>query len=79
MTDPAPALDRTTVILGGRVFTADPGRPFAEAVVVEGDSIVFVGDRDQGLAVAGPRAPARSRVGALAPSVPLPGRSPSGR
>ncbi|MFI8992307.1 amidohydrolase [Streptomyces antimycoticus] len=34
---------RATVLRGGRVFTADPARPWAEAVAVLGDRIVAVG------------------------------------
>ncbi len=32
------------LIEGARVFTADPDNPWAEAVAIEGDRIVFVGD-----------------------------------
>jgi predicted amidohydrolase YtcJ len=34
----------TRLITGGRVFTADPDNPWAQAVVVRGESIAFVGD-----------------------------------
>ncbi|MCY4608290.1 MAG: amidohydrolase [bacterium] len=35
---------RRRLITGGRVFTADPARPWATTVVIEGDRILFVGD-----------------------------------
>jgi predicted amidohydrolase YtcJ len=35
-----------TVFLNGKVYTLDPDRPWAESVVVRGDSIVYVGDND---------------------------------
>ena len=35
---------RRRLFTGGRVFTADPERPWAGAVVTEGDRILFVGD-----------------------------------
>lgn len=38
---------------GGRVFTSDPDLPWAEAVVVDADMIVFVGDEAQAIAIAG--------------------------
>jgi predicted amidohydrolase YtcJ len=43
------------VLAGGRIFTADPARPFAEAVAVRQGRIVAVGDRDSVEALAGPR------------------------
>jgi hypothetical protein len=45
----------TTVITGGRVFTADPARPWAEAVAFRGRRIVAVGD-SAGLLAAHPDA-----------------------
>lgn len=39
--------------VGGRVFTADPERPWADAVVVGQDRITFVGDRAAASDVAG--------------------------
>ena len=41
------------IFAGGRVFTSDPDNPWAEAVVVEGDRIVFVGGAEAAAAVAG--------------------------
>jgi predicted amidohydrolase YtcJ len=41
---------------GGRVFTSDPDQPWAEAVVVEGESIAFVGTVPEAESVAGPGA-----------------------
>ncbi len=38
---------------GGRVFTSDPANPWAEAVVVDGERIVFVGDDAAAAAAAG--------------------------
>ncbi|TWT88658.1 N-substituted formamide deformylase precursor [Pseudobythopirellula maris] len=46
------------LITGGRVWTADPDRPWAEALLTVGDKIAFVGDLDE----AQPRAPAGARV-----------------
>lgn len=42
-----------TLFVGGTIWTADPDRPFAAAVVVEGDRIVYVGDVAGAEAVAG--------------------------
>jgi predicted amidohydrolase YtcJ len=44
---------RKQVLSGGRVFTADPDNPWADAVVVEGEEIVFVGKTPDALALAG--------------------------
>jgi predicted amidohydrolase YtcJ len=44
------------VVRGGRVFTCDPERPWADAVAVEGDRIVAVGDDDEIAVLAGPAA-----------------------
>ncbi len=35
------------VILGGRIFTNDPAKPFVEALAIEGNKIVAVGTDDQ--------------------------------
>jgi predicted amidohydrolase YtcJ len=43
----------TQLFVGGRVFTADPSLPWAEALVVDGDRITAVGDRDTCTAAAG--------------------------
>ena len=42
-----------TILMGGRVFTADAENPWADAVVVEADRIVFVGDAERAAAMAG--------------------------
>lgn len=34
------------MLLGGRIFTADPARPWADALAVRGDRVVAVGDRE---------------------------------
>lgn len=44
------------ILLTGRIFTADPSRPWAEALVVEGARITEVGDLGDALAAAGPDA-----------------------
>ncbi|WP_227421564.1 amidohydrolase [Pacificispira spongiicola] len=41
------------LVSGGRVFTADPGLPWAEAVVIRNDRIVFVGDLKEAASIAG--------------------------
>jgi predicted amidohydrolase YtcJ len=43
----------TQLYTGGRVFTADPDQPWAEAVVVDGATISFVGSSTAAAAVAG--------------------------
>src|SRR4051812_1259640 len=35
-----------TVLVGGKVFTADPDRPWATAVAIEGDRVIAVGSDD---------------------------------
>lgn len=52
----APAPPATTLFTGARVWTADPARPMAEAVVVTSDRIAFVGDAKTAAERAGPRA-----------------------
>ena len=44
-----------TVYTGGRIFTAG-AEPWAEALVVEGDTVVFAGDTARATAAAGPDA-----------------------
>ncbi|MFP5356032.1 MAG: amidohydrolase, partial [Gemmatimonadota bacterium] len=44
----------TVVLLGGKVFTADPARPWAEAVAVRGARIVAVGTTAEIARLAGP-------------------------
>ncbi|MBT6205208.1 MAG: amidohydrolase [Rhodospirillaceae bacterium] len=41
------------VLTGGRIFTADSENPWADAVVVDGEKIAFVGGADEALAIAG--------------------------
>ena len=57
------------VLSGGRVFTSNPDGLWADAVVIDGDRIVFVGDRTEALAFAGSEAD----VTHLAGGVALPG------
>ena len=42
-TQPEPA---DAIYLGGRVYTANPDMPWAEAMVVRGDELVYVGGSD---------------------------------
>jgi predicted amidohydrolase YtcJ len=42
------------VLLSGKVFTSDPGRPWAEAVAIRGDRVVAVGKTSDIAALAGP-------------------------
>jgi hypothetical protein len=57
------------VLTGGRVFTADPSRPWAQAVAVRGARIVAVGTDAEVLRLAGPR----TRRVALGGRVVIPG------
>ena len=42
---PEPETDTADwVFEGGKVFTAEPSRPWAEAVAIRGETIVYVGD-----------------------------------
>lgn len=52
-----------TLFVGGTVWTADPHRPFAAAVVVEGERIVYVGDAAGAKASAGEDATVVSLAG----------------
>lgn len=56
---PAPDL----VLLNGRVFTADPEQPWAEAIAVRGDRIVAVGTSAEVAAMAGPSTVRRDVAG----------------
>jgi predicted amidohydrolase YtcJ len=47
---------RRQLVLGRRIFTSDPQRPWAEALVIDGETIAFVGDRQAGRDFAGPDA-----------------------
>ncbi len=51
---PLAAQPADIVLVGGRVFTADPARPWAEAVAVRGDRIVHVGTSAEVERLAGP-------------------------
>jgi predicted amidohydrolase YtcJ len=42
-----------TAFVGGKIFTADPRRPWATAIAVRGDAVLSVGDDDRVLKVAG--------------------------
>lgn len=42
-----PTVGNTTVIVHGRVWTADRERPWAEAVAIDGERILAVGSRDE--------------------------------
>ena len=44
------------ILVRGRLFTSDPARPSAEAMVVDGDRITFVGTLDEATSLAGPGA-----------------------
>ena len=50
----APA--KTTVFRNGRIYTVEEAQPWAEAAVVRGDRIVYVGDDAGATKLAGPRA-----------------------
>lgn len=51
---PAAAADKPDLILaGGKIFTADPARPWAEALAIAGDRIVAVGTSAEVRALAG--------------------------
>lgn len=41
------------IMSGGRIYTADENRSFAEAIAIRGDEIVFVGDADKAARFAG--------------------------
>lgn len=57
------------LVHGGRVFTSDPDRPWADALVVDGDHFTYVGDVDGARAAAGDGA----EVVDLAGGVAMPG------
>jgi predicted amidohydrolase YtcJ len=61
----APVATPDLVLLGGKVFTADSARPWAEAVAIRGDRVVAVGSTAEVTALAGPatrRVPLGGRV-----------------
>jgi len=45
--------EQKRLISGGKVFTADPNNLWAEAIVTEGERIVFVGNADEAREIAG--------------------------
>ena len=49
----SPPSGAAPLLVVGRVFTADPAAPWAEAVLADGDRITFVGAADQGRSLAG--------------------------
>jgi predicted amidohydrolase YtcJ len=49
----ATAPDITAAYVGGRIFTADPNRPWVEAIAVAGDRIAAVGSDDDVRTIAG--------------------------
>ncbi len=55
------------VVTGSRVFTADPERPWAEAVVVDGEQIAFVGSRAEAHSLAGADATTITAPGIVMP------------
>lgn len=65
--EPSPAPD--LVLAGGRVFTADSARPWAEAVAVSGERIAAVGATQEIRALAGPE----TRIVDLGGRVVVPG------
>jgi predicted amidohydrolase YtcJ len=57
------------VLLNGGIFTSDPARPWAQALAVDGQRILAIGDNDRIAAMAGPQ----TRVIDLAGRMALPG------
>jgi predicted amidohydrolase YtcJ len=43
----------TLILKNARIFTVDPGRPWAQAMAVRGDGIIAVGDEDEVLRLSG--------------------------
>jgi predicted amidohydrolase YtcJ len=66
---PTPAARPDLVLIGGKVFTADPARPWAEAVAITGERITVVGPTAEIRALAGPA----TRVFELKGRVVVPG------
>lgn len=46
--------DKVTIFHNGRIYTVEDGQPWAQAVVVKGQKIVFVGDNAGAMKFAGP-------------------------
>src|SRR5258708_4008342 len=82
---PAAAADKPDLILaGGKIFTADPARPWAEALAIAGERIVAVGTSAEvrALAGTGTRVIELQRRGGGAPlhdAPPAPGPRPEPR
>lgn len=49
--EPAPGVDH--VFLGGSIYTLDEAQPWVDAIAIDGDQIVYVGDTAGALALAG--------------------------
>lgn len=49
---PPPSPQATLAVVHARVWTSDPGRPWAEAVAVRGETLAAVGSDEEILAVA---------------------------
>jgi predicted amidohydrolase YtcJ len=65
---PVEALEKAfadLVVTNGRIYTAAPGRPYAEAFAVQGGRIVFVGSAADATAWIGPSTKTRSLAGRL--------------
>jgi len=78
------AAQPTIVLLGGKVFTGDPSKPFAEAVAIKGNQIVAVGTDAEIQALGGNAETQRFRLGGavVIPGIndahTHPGRGPAG-
>lgn len=55
----------STVYTNGRIYTADPHAPFAEAIVIDGKRVAFVGGATEATAIAGPDATAVDLAGRM--------------
>lgn len=56
---------KRSLIQGGRVFTANPEAPWAEALVIEGERIAYVGSLEGAIEAAGPEAARIDAAGGL--------------
>jgi predicted amidohydrolase YtcJ len=70
---PSAAREARTVYLNGKIFTADPAAPWAQALAVEGGVIIAVGDNDR----IGPLANGGARVIDLQQRTLIPGLNDS--
>src|ERR1700722_12552967 len=76
---PAVAGDAAERILyNARIFTAEPDRPYAEAVAIRGDKIVAVGNRDE-VARAADKESLRPLTMPRPPGTPTDGAKPAHR